>query len=363
MGIRATLAVLGLVIVLSSTSISLAGDLDFARAAASAAEAAAADPELSTKDVLLRFKAAEVEFEALILDPGPSASLSSIRWEWGMLLQAKGMFVSQLDPELAASLGSAGIDAMKGAIVQFTAVGNALDQERKAMPVAGKSGAAGRMLDWKTRQARFYVCTANYQLALLMDEGGTMREDQAKVAGQQLQDFLWDNEDNILGGYSYIYLGLSEKVLGHPDQALEFLQAVSSGYPVPNQADADNYRNWTDLFLQGYFKIGEYCNELGKRDGKDYREVALEILKTMPKRVPDLWQRKFGHLALIEQARALKDLGRAAEARILLERIVKESKNLPADALWGSATAFVAEQILAQKELELPGEDEEPSDD
>jgi len=78
----------------------------------------------------------------------------------------------------------------------------------------------------------------------------------------------------------------------------------------------------------------------------------------MPERVPDLWQRQFGQLAVIEQAKALIGLGGFKEAKALLERIVKEGKTLPAPAEveWGSLTTFHAERLLLRiiAESDLP---------
>jgi len=266
MGTRATPAVLGLVIVLSFTSVSLAGDLDSARAALAEFEAVAAQKDLELKD----------------------------------------------------------------------------------LPANERSSDAGIQLAWEVRRAHFQVCTGNYQVGLCLQKGSAGHEARFQKTISMLMDFVWDNEDNILGGWCYLYLGLSHQELDHPGEALEFLKVAAAAYPVPDRADAANYPKWTDLYLRGYVKLAEYCNELKMRDGKDYREVALKVLLAMSKRVPDLWQRQFGHLAIIQQAQAMKDLGRVEEARALLERIIVESRNLPADTKWGDSTSFLAEQILAQ---------------
>ena len=327
-----------------------AGELGLALLLKAQANDLRLDSKAESTAVIGLFDASEKAFDRFLTNYPTHPRRTDARFEVGLLLQAKGSYLMERmekEPEQAAQLKSAAEDALDQAIDLFKGVAEALEQQVDDMTDAETGTQKGAMIAWNARRARFYEAVSHYNKGILYPVGDSSREGSLEQSVKLLLGFVWDNEDNILGAYAYLYLGLCKIELDAPDEALEFLQVACTGYPVPDpKKDPADYTNWTDLYLQGYFKLGEYCNKLGRRGDKDYRETALEVFAEMPKRIPGVLDRKFGQLALLQQARCLHGLKETSAALDLATRVSVRGEELAASTDWGAATAYMANQLI-----------------
>jgi len=328
------------------------GELGLAMLLKAQAGDMAGDMKSETDKTLALFDEAEGRFDKFLSNNRGHVKVIDARFDVGLLLQAKGTFLStraETETDKAESLKSAAEGAFDQAVDLFKGVADSLEAKADEMSTSELETEKGSMTVWNSKRARFYEAVCHYNKGILYEEGGAEREGTLERANELLLDFVWDNEDNILGAYAYLYLGLSNKALNLPGEALEYLQVVCSNYQIPDrEADEAVYANWTDLYLQGYFKLGEYCNTLGQVDDKDYREIAIQELTEMPKRIVVTWERKFGHLALLEWARALMGLGEYNAAMDLATRVSLKGDELAGATEWGAATAYAANRLLTE---------------
>ncbi len=308
------------------------------------------DTTSETEATLALFDEAESRFDKFLSNNPGHKKRTDARFEVGLLLQAKGTFLSgraEKEPDKAESLKAAAESGFDQATDLFKGVAEALEGEADNLTETELEGERGEMITWNSKRARFYEAVCHYNKGILYAEDGAEREGTLERAIELLTDFVWDNEDNILGAYAYLYLGLCKKALDLPDEALEFLKVASSGYPIPDPKYASDFRNWTDLYLQGYFKLGEYCNDLGQVGEKDYRDIAIQQFKEMDEKIAMIaWDRKFGHLALLQWSRALMGLQEFNEAMDLATRVSLRGEELAPTSEWGAATAYMANRLL-----------------
>ncbi len=309
-------------------------------------------PKSETDATLALFDEAETRFDKFLSNNPSHPKRTDARFEVGLLLQAKGTFLSgraDKEPDKAESLKSAAEGAFDQAVDLFKGVADALEERLDDMSTADLENPRAQMMEWNSKRARFYESVCHYNKGILYEEGGAEREGTLKNAIELLTDFVWDNEDNILGAYAYLYLGLAKKALNLPDEAIEFLKVVCTSYPVPDPNDVANFATWTDLYLQGYYKLAEYCAELAVIGDKDYRDIAITELREMDKVLAAAcWERKFGHLALLQFARCYMGLGEYDKAMDLATRVSLKGEELATSTEWGPATAYTANRLLTE---------------
>jgi hypothetical protein len=339
----------GLLATLLLASVATASGFDGAVAAANKAKAAAADPKASIEDVLGLFDGAEAAYRVFFETAPDAARIGDARMAEGEMFYARAEFLKGRigkDEKLAATHSAAAEEAYRQALASCLSAAQAFQTRAKIL--TADEQAERKALDWSQRRAGLYRIVGSYSLAVFVRPGSSGREDLLKETENLINDFIWENEDNLLGGYAYLYAGLTQMALDAPDKGFEFLKVAGTAYPVPPRSDADEYTKWTDLYLQGYYKLAEYANRLGRVGDKDYREQALKVLAGLPARVPDFQERNFGLMAMVEQARALKGIGRAQEAKDLVLKVRDWGSQMPEGANDGAAAVFLADQLLAE---------------
>lgn len=332
------------------------GELGLAMLKRSQASDQQGDSRKTSQEVLATFEQAEGLFEAFLTAYANHPRRTDAKFELGNLLNLKGTYLTRLateDESKAAEYRKAADKVFADAIMLFEDVSAALASVKRSQD----EGA------WFNRQKALYYISTTYHLrGLLYPEGSSDREAYLKRCYDQLLDFLWDNDQNILGGYAYFYLGMTQAERDEPAEALSNFQYAASVYQVPKQGTPD-YALWSDLFLQAYYKMGEYCNRMGRTDAQDFREHAVSEFEKMMQRVPDVYDRKIGHFALLEYARALTGLGRYEKAIEIVTKVSQRGEQLAPVTDWGAATAFNANRLLVEiiaeggSQLSLPPED------
>jgi len=314
-----------------------AGELGLALLHKAKATDAMGDSDREAKEVLDLFDRAEDRFDQFLAGYPNHPKRITAKFEVGNLLQSKGTYITnRLDKEPEETVE----ELKKTAETSFE---QAIDLFREVAQILEDQAEEGSQEDWNSRRARFFEAVAHYYKGLLYEAGGAERQGVLDRAATLLEDFVWSNEENILGGYAYLYWGLAKKAADQPSEAFDYLSVAASNYQVPDpDENAPGFRIWTDLFLQAYFKMGEYGNELGEVGETDYRETGVEHARQMIERIPRVEDRKWGHFALLEYSRALMGLGRFEEAMDVAVQVSKRGEELGATTEWGEATAFMA---------------------
>ncbi|MEN8148359.1 MAG: hypothetical protein ABFS86_00965 [Planctomycetota bacterium] len=298
------------------------------------------DPTQDPADVLKIFAEAEARFDTFLTDFPNHPKRDIARFEVGGLLYTKGLFLRDLiekEPEKVAEYRAQAETAFDAAIDLFKEVADNL--EEKAENDAKH--------DWPSRRARFFELAATYDKGMVYEAGTAERQGVLQKCIKMCENFIWDNEENLLGGFAYMYWGLVHRGLDEPADAMGYLGICAElPLPDPDRDGMASFSAWAGLVMQACFKLGEYANELGERDGVDYRDQAIAVLERMQERIPQCWDMKFGHFALLEYARALSGLQRFADARDVVSRISQKGDEIGKRQEWGLATAFKANKLL-----------------
>lgn len=291
-------------------------------------------------EVLDVFQQAEDKFDSFLKTYPNHPKKVDAQFEIGNLLRMKGAYLTRLVEEKAdkaEEYRAAADKAFGTAIDLFQEVSTRLE------------GREDPEADWNRRKATYFHAVTHYDRGLLYPEGSSERRSLLEKSCDLLIDFIWDNEENILGGYAYFFYGLAKAKLNEPNEALEYMKTLGSNYGVPNrEKDPATYEIWTELFMQTYYKLGEYCNQLGQQGDHDYREDAVEQFEKMIERIPDVWDRKTGHFALLEYAKALSGLNEFNKAIQICSKVSARGEELSATTDWGAATAFLANRLLPE---------------
>ncbi len=342
------------------------GELGLALLLKALADDMTKDSKKPVADVTKAFEDAEAAFDKFLSTyPGHPRTIDA-KFEVGTLLQAKGGFLSDQqakDPGNAEQYRKTAEDAFDNAAELFKGAADGMEQRLRQMSDEEKESDRGVRLDWDYRRARFFEAVAVYKKGELYVAGGAERQGTLGRAEEKLRNFVWENEDNILGGYAYFYLGMAARDLDKPDEALEWF-STAFGSPVPDmKGDPDEYTKWTELYLQSYWMLFEYCATIGRREGRDYRDDALKFAEEMQQRVPDYMDRLYGHRAMLAYARCLLGIGEKPKALDVATRIsAKGDEIFKAGTLWGGGTSYLANQLINEIISESGGEFSLPPD-
>jgi hypothetical protein len=317
-----------------------AGELGLAILLKAQADDARADSKREVSEVLELYAAAESRFDKFLGSFPNHSKRDLAKFQVGTLLHSKGLFLRgkmESDPDKAAEYKAGAEDAFDAAIDLFKESAEILEEKAQNDPSA----------DWPSRRARFYELAANYDKGMVYEAGGAERQGILKKTSSMCENFIWENEENLFGGYAYMYWGLVMKGLDEPETAMTYF-VTCADMPLPSIAadGISSYTHWTNLFMQSYWKLAEYANELGNRDGTDFRDTAIEQITNMQTRIPDCWERQFGHRALLEYARALMGLEKFGEAQTIVAKISQKGDEISAREEWGLGTAFLANKLL-----------------
>ena len=317
-----------------------AGNLGLAMLLKNQAADARGDSSQDPVEVLKIYADAEARFDSFLGNFPNHSKRDVARFEVGGLLYTKGLYLRDLidkEPEKVAEYRSGAEQAFDAAIDLFKEVADILEEKADE----------DQKFDWPSRRARFFELAATYDKGMIYEAGSSERQGVLRKCIKMCEDFIWNNEENLLGGFAYMYWGLVHRGLDEPAEAIEYLGICAElPLPDPDRDGAASFNAWGGLVLQACFKLGEYANELGEVDGMDYRDQAVASLERMQERIPQCWDMKFGHFALLEYARALSGLGRFADARDVVSRISQKGDEIAKREEWGLATAFQANKLL-----------------
>ncbi|MCU0724630.1 MAG: hypothetical protein MUE73_02400 [Planctomycetes bacterium] len=304
------------------------------------------DPKQNPDDILKGFEDAEAGFTQFLSSYPTHPRQTDAKFEIGIMLQSKGSFLSdqkEKDPGRAEEFRKKAEDAYDSATDLFK---GAADSMEKKLEDLDPESDRFRDLDWDARRARFFEAATHYNKGQLYTPGGAERQGTMERAIEKLTKFVWENEENILGGYAYFYLGLACQDLEQPDEAMEWF-STAFGYPVPDpKTDTGNYLKWSDLYLQAYWKLFEYCDQLGVKDGRDFRDEAAKKAVEMLQRLPDVLSRNYGHRALLAYARILKNMGDAKGALERATEISTKAESLMSTETWAPGTNYLANALI-----------------
>jgi tetratricopeptide (TPR) repeat protein len=304
------------------------------------------DPKVKPDEILAGFAEAEEGFEKFLSSYPTHPRQTDAKFEIGIMLQSKGSYLSdqkEKEPDRAAEYHKLAEDAYDDATDLFKGAADSMEQKLENLEEGTEQH---QNLDWDARRARFFEAATHYNKGQLYAAGGAERTGTMERAIEKLTEFVWDNEENILGGYAYFYLGLACRDLARPDEAMEWF-STAFGYPVPDlKTDPDNYLKWTDLYLQSYWKLLEYCDELGVKDGRDYRDEGVKKAVEMLQRIPDILNRHYGHRSILSYARLLKNMNEPEKALSLATEISTKAESLMATETWAAGTNYLANQLI-----------------
>ncbi|MHC4473516.1 MAG: tetratricopeptide repeat protein, partial [Planctomycetota bacterium] len=326
------------------------GELGLALLLKAQASDARTDSKKSAEEILGLFDEAESRFDKFLSEFTNHPKLDKAKFEVGNLLWAKGDFLAKRikrEPDKAESYRKIAELAFDTAIDLFKEVAQKLEARvDELLEDLDEDDPRVAEAEWSMKRAQFFHVVSYYYKGLIYPEDSEDRRGVLSKAVERIDEFVWDNEDNILGGYAYLYYALSKKEMDDPAGAMELLKTVT-GYPVPDKAkEPGKFWIWTELMLQAYKELGAYCNELEMRGDKDYRDEAKLQLEEMQQKIPDVEDRKFGHFALLEYSRALMGLGKLAEAMAVATLVSQKGEELAELTEWGGATAFLANRLL-----------------
>ncbi len=330
------------------------GELGLAMLLKAQADEAKTDPRKPVEEVLKLFEQAEAGFDKFLTTYARHPRLTEAKFLVGQLLQAKGDFLSKRiseDPALKDKYEKLAEDAFDAAIDLFDQSRSDLEEKLDGLD---ERDPRYPTVEWAAKRAAFFHAVVHYYKGILYPPESAERQGVLGKFLKLIEDFEWDNEENLLGGYGYLYWGLAYKELDNPREAVDKLKIVSD-YPIPPD-DADTGGFWTDLILQGYFKLGEYCNEVGRRDGIDYRDICIAKFKEMMEKIPDVFERKFGCFALLQYAKALAGTKQVPAALDLAQKVSEQGDKLAASTEWGAAIAFLANRVINDIIIEQGGE-------
>ena len=320
------------------------GELGLALLLKAQAKDASQDSKKTTQEIVDVFGDAESRFDKFLESYPNHPKRTDARFEVAVLLQDKGIFLTtrMAKPEEAENADALRRSAEEAFDLAIDIFGETADQYEA---IVEDDGEDAEKYDWLARRVRFFHGVCHYYKGRLYDAGTAERRQILEKAVDLLTDFVWENEDNILGGYAYFYLGLCKKELDEPTEALEFFTVASSNYPIPE--DPRMRMIWGELFFQSYYKLGEYCNELKQRDGIDYCAEAVKRLLEMRERLPeDCMSSNFGLRSLLELARAHMNLGEITEAMDICSLVSQKGEEYKASTTWGAGIEVLANRLL-----------------
>jgi hypothetical protein len=151
------------------------------------------DPKKKPEDFLGAFRGAEEAFTKFLSTYPSHPRLMDAKFEIGLLLQAKGAFLADLqgkDPENAAKYRKEAEDAYDQAADLFKGAAEAMEQKYATLNEEEQKSEAGLNLDWDKNRARYFEAVANYNKGQLYAPGSAEQAGTLERAVEKLQNFV-----------------------------------------------------------------------------------------------------------------------------------------------------------------------------
>ncbi len=179
--------------------------------------------------------------------------------------------------------------------------------------------------------AQYYWVLCQYYLALVYEPGTDQAEKALVHAALQLDDFITLNDGQLLAIYAQDIMGLTRweqarQATGTDEKASFYGKAVEwfgTCIDTPVE-DLDSQR----VVANGYFHLGQVCNEAGRVGTLNFHRIGVSRLKDMLVQHKTIWRQDNGIRALLELARLELNRDRQAEAVEIARKAGEFAKKL-----------------------------------